>query len=153
ECGDVVMVVLGNDDSGSAGEHAIEDGLGQVVDVVLRRIHDPDTLVVAAGHHEKVPAVEEVIVAVSDANIDDDGQPQVVGDVEQLFVRVTLVEVGAVAEGGGAALEALVAQESAIERDVWLHCVNQVPDGGVWYAPGRQDLGQGGSAARGILPV
>src|SRR5262245_38197193 len=37
-----VVVVLGDHDGGSAGEHAVQDRLGQIVDVIQGRIYDPD---------------------------------------------------------------------------------------------------------------
>src|SRR5215510_314442 len=77
-CGDqglevrnVVVVGLRNNHSGYASEHAVKDIFGQVVDVVLRRIHYANALLVAAGHDEKMPAGEEVIVTVGDAHVDD----------------------------------------------------------------------------------
>src|SRR5262249_38231803 len=114
--------------------------------------HYANALLVAAGHDEKMPAGEEVIVTVGDAHVDDDWQPQVIGDVEQLLVRVAPVDVGAEAEGGGAALEAFGAQESTVERDVGLHGIDQVTDRGPVHSPGRQDLRHDGGAARGVPP-
>src|SRR5262249_15133563 len=140
ERGDGIVVALGDDDSGHTGEHAVEHVFGQVMNVVFGRIHDRDALVVAAGHHEEVTAGEKMVVAVGDAYIDNDRQPQVIGDIEQLFVRVALVDVSTEAKGSGAALEALRTQEPAVERDIRLHDIYQPPDGGARQAPGGQDL-------------
>src|SRR5262249_40795357 len=49
ERGNVVMVVLGNDDCGYAGKHTVEALFGQVVDIVLGRVYNADPLCITAS--------------------------------------------------------------------------------------------------------